>query len=104
MNFSSVGPKLGNKTKNIQTLIDSYQSMIKSLIESNNFKSLSSDAELTKDDFIIKTLPKDSYQLSEDNDCVILLDKNLSPELIREGHARELIRLIQQLRKRKIYQ
>ena len=28
--------------------------MIKSLIESNNFKSLSSDAELTKDDFIIK--------------------------------------------------
>lgn len=49
--------------------------MIKSLIESNNFKSLSSDAELTKDDFIIKTLPKDSYQLSEDNDCVILLDK-----------------------------
>ena len=58
-------------------------------------KSLSSDAELTKDDFIIKTLPKDSYQLSEDNDCVILLDKNLSPELIREGHARELIRLIQ---------
>lgn len=29
LNFSSVGPKLGNKTKNIQTLIDSYQSMIK---------------------------------------------------------------------------
>ncbi|HDB6223253.1 TPA: mupirocin-resistant isoleucine--tRNA ligase MupA [Staphylococcus aureus] len=102
LNFSSVGPKLGNKTKNIQTLIASLSEYDKkSLIESNNFKSLSSDAELTKDDFIIKTLPKDSYQLSEDNDCVILLDKNLSPELIREGHARELIRLIQQLRKKK---
>ncbi|HDD7643085.1 TPA: mupirocin-resistant isoleucine--tRNA ligase MupA [Staphylococcus aureus] len=102
LNFSSVGPKLGNKTKNIQTLIDSLSEYDKkSLIESNNFKSLSSDAELTKDDFIIKTLPEDSYQLSEDNDCVILLDKNLSPELIREGHARELIRLIQQLRKKK---
>ena len=61
--------------------------MIKSLIESNN-KSLSSDAELTKDDFIIKTLPKDSYQLSEDNDCVILLDKNLSPELI---HLKDML-------------
>ncbi|EVX43424.1 isoleucyl-tRNA synthetase, partial [Staphylococcus aureus W60774] len=71
LNFSSVGPKLGNKTKNIQTLIDSLSEYDKkSLIESNNFKSLSSDAELTKDDFIIKTLPKDSYQLSEDNDCV----------------------------------
>ncbi|EVP61080.1 isoleucyl-tRNA synthetase, partial [Staphylococcus aureus M0758] len=58
LNFSSVGPKLGNKTKNIQTLIDSLSEYDKkSLIESNNFKSLSSDAELTKDDFIIKTLP-----------------------------------------------
>lgn len=57
LNFSSVGPKLGNKTKNIQTLIDSLSEYDKkSLIESNNFKSLSSDAELTKDDFIIKTV------------------------------------------------
>lgn len=47
LNFSSVGPKLGNKTKNIQTLIDSLSEYDKkSLIESNNFKSLSSDAEL----------------------------------------------------------
>lgn len=40
LNFSSVGPKLGNKTKNIQTLIDSLSEYDKkSLIESNNFKS-----------------------------------------------------------------
>ncbi|SRF58174.1 mupirocin-resistant isoleucine--tRNA ligase MupA [Staphylococcus aureus] len=102
LNFSSAGPKLGNKVKEVKTSLNSLSEKDKkNLVESKDFQKLSSDILLTDEDFVIKVLPIENYQLSDDSDYSVLLNKKLSSELIHEGNARELIRLIQQLRKKK---
>lgn len=54
-----------------------------------------------EDEFSLSLLPKDKEQTAAlpDNNSLIILDLNLSEELLQEGHARDLVRMIQQARK-----
>ncbi len=54
---------------------------------------------LTKDDLLIDVAQKDGYVTEEDNYVTVVLDTNLTPELIEEGFVRELISKIQTMRK-----
>jgi isoleucyl-tRNA synthetase len=55
--------------------------------------------ELTVDDLLIDRGPKDDRLIATDRGVTVLLDTKLSPDLIREGYAREIVSRVQNLRK-----
>ena len=54
---------------------------------------------LTKDDLLIDVAEKDGFVTEEDNTATVVLDTNLTPELLEEGFVREVISKIQTMRK-----
>ena len=55
--------------------------------------------ELTKDDLLISMARKEGYVSQEDNKMTVVLDTNLTEELIEEGFVLEIISKIQNMRK-----
>ena len=55
--------------------------------------------ELTKDDLLIDMAQKEGYVSQEDNRMTVVLDTNLTPELVEEGFVYEIISKIQTMRK-----
>ncbi len=97
-NFKSIGPKFGKDV-----------SKITSLIKSNNFRTLEDGYELIIDDEKIKLDPDDivvrysakgEEKIESDKDIIARLDTNLTEELKEEGLAREIVRNIQDARKK----
>lgn len=54
---------------------------------------------LTRDDLLIDTAQTEGYVSEGDNAITVVLDTNLTPELLAEGFVRELISKIQTMRK-----
>ena len=57
------------------------------------------DVELTEEDLLIDMAQMEGYVSEADNDVTVVLDTNLTPELIEEGFVREIISKIQTMRK-----
>ena len=55
--------------------------------------------ELTKDDLLITMTQKEGYVSQEDNKITVVLDTNLTEELLEEGFVYEIISKIQTMRK-----
>ena len=55
--------------------------------------------ELSEDDLLIETAQMDGYVSESDKNITIVLDINLTPELLEEGFVREIISKIQTMRK-----
>jgi isoleucyl-tRNA synthetase len=58
-----------------------------------------STVELTRDAIDIRLEAKPGWAAAEGTDCVVVLATDLTPELIREGLARDVVRFIQEARK-----
>ena len=56
-------------------------------------------AELTREDLLIEMTKKDGFESLSDKGVTVVIDKNLTPELIEEGNVREIISKIQTMRK-----
>ncbi|MBQ2968039.1 MAG: isoleucine--tRNA ligase [Clostridia bacterium] len=54
---------------------------------------------LSKEDLLIETVQKEGLYSETDRDVTVILDTNLTPELIEEGFVREIISKIQTMRK-----
>jgi isoleucyl-tRNA synthetase len=55
--------------------------------------------ELAPADVLVTPLPKEGFAVQSEGTLVVALDTHLSPELVAEGMAREMVRRIQDLRK-----
>ena len=55
--------------------------------------------ELSKDDVLIETTQKEGFFAATDHGLTVVLDVNLTPELIEEGNVRELISKLQNMRR-----
>ena len=55
--------------------------------------------ELTEEDLLIETAQTEGYVTESEGDTSVVLDTNLTPELIEEGFVREIISKIQTMRK-----
>jgi isoleucyl-tRNA synthetase len=60
--------------------------------------------ELLPDEVEVRTHGREGYAVAEEKDIVVAVDVTLTPELAREGLARDLVRRIQTLRKEADFQ
>ena len=102
--LKTVGPKYGKHLNSIRTYlseIDGSKAMDE--LETNGEIKfvVDGDAEvsLTKDDLLIDVSEKGGFVTEEGNNLTVVLDTNLTPELIEEGFVREIISKIQTMRK-----
>lgn len=101
--LKTVGPKYGKllgKIRQALTELDGSAAM-DTLNESGalTFDFDGQEVVLTKEDLLIDVAKKDGYVTEEDNSVTVVLDTNLTPELIEEGFVREVISKIQTMRK-----
>ena len=67
--------------------------------ETVSFELDGTTVELGKDDVLTRPMQKEGFIAQVDGDMTVVLDANLTPELIEEGYVRELISKIQTMRK-----
>ena len=99
----TLGPKYGKYLGKIRTILAELDGA-KAMAELNASGTLSLElgeitAVLTKEDLLIETKKNDSYETLSEGETTVVLDKNLTEELIEEGNVREIISKIQTMRK-----
>ncbi len=99
----TVGPKYGKLLGGIrQALTDINGTAAMNELRTNGVLKLDingNDVELTEEDLLIETAQTEGYVSESDGETSVVLDTNLTPELIEEGYVREIISKIQTMRK-----
>ncbi len=101
--LKTVGPKYGKQLGGIQKELASLDGN-EAMDKLNSTGELQFDISgvsvvLSKEDLLIEMVQKDGYVSENDNQLTVVLDTNLTEELILEGFVRELISKIQTMRK-----
>ena len=99
----TVGPKYGKYLGQIQQALaqlNGNEAMV-ALKQTGQLvlDSISSDIVLSEEDLLITMTQMEGYQTEGDNYVTVVLDTNLTDELIEEGFVREIISKIQTMRK-----
>ena len=101
--LKTVGPKYGKQLGGIKKYLETLDGNA-TMDALNAGKPLSFEAdgvtvELLKDDLLIEMTQKEGYVSEADNYMTVVLDTNLTDELIEEGFVYEIISKIQTMRK-----
>lgn len=99
----TVGPKYGKYLKQIQqelAALDGNAAM-RTLRETGVLRldSISENVVLSEDDLLITMTQMEGYMTEGDSSVTVVLDTNLTPELLEEGFVREIISKLQTMRK-----
>ncbi len=99
----TVGPKYGKFLGQIRSLLTSLDgNCAMDELDANGVLKLNipgADVSLTKDDLLIEMTQKEGFESLSDKGITVVIDKNLTPELVEEGFVREIISKIQTMRK-----
>ncbi len=99
----TVGPKYGKYLGKIRELLSSVDgNAAMAELKANGVLVLDlgdAKAELTEEDLLIESAQKPGFASNSDHGITVVLDTNLTPELIEEGYIRELVSKIQTMRK-----
>lgn len=99
----TVGPKYGKLLGGIrQALTDINGTAAMNELRTNGVLKLDingNNVELTEEELLIETAQTEGYVSESDGETSVVLDTNLTPELIEEGFVREIISKIQTMRK-----
>lgn len=102
-NLKRLGPKLGAKMKVAVPQIAKLDSSAIKRLQAGETVSLDigdgQTVELSADDILIQRTEKEGMTVANEDDVTVALDTRLSPELIQEGWAREIVSKLQNLRK-----
>ena len=101
--LKTVGPKYGKMLGGIKKALDAIDGNA-AMDELNASGSLNLDVDgqeitLFKEDLLIDTAQIEGYVSENDNGITVVLDTNLTEELLEEGFVREIISKIQTMRK-----
>ncbi len=103
VNFKTVGPKYGKDVQTISKALDNIAvSEILEALETNKLYTLvvnENSFELSQEDLIISIAPKEGFAFENNRQMFVALDVVLTPELVLEGHAREVVNKVQFTRK-----
>lgn len=101
-NFSRLGPRLGGAMKKAAGQIQKLDvASLESLLcgESISIEVDGKAVELTSDDVVVNRAPKAGLVVASVGNLVVALETELTPELLREGLAREFVNKVQNMRK-----
>ena len=101
--LKTVGPKYGKMLGGIKNALNSVDGNA-AMDEINETGALKLDVNgqeitLFREDLLIETAQIDGYVSENDNGITVVLDTNLTPELLEEGFVREIISKVQTMRK-----
>lgn len=103
-NFKVLGKQLGPKMKEVASIIMKFTSTeIASILDGVDKEVEYSDGsiKLTANDIMVQRSEKANLKVVNENELTIGFDTELTPQLINEGIARDIVRAIQTLRKDK---
>ncbi|MBX2891467.1 MAG: isoleucine--tRNA ligase [Saprospiraceae bacterium] len=103
-NFKTLGAKLGKDMKEAAAMITNFSNEeIGNLEKSGSLEiNINGNAySLTPEDLIVTTEDLPGWKVATDGDLTVALDVTLTPELLAEGTARDLVNRIQNIRKDK---
>ena len=101
--LKTVGPKYGKLLggiKNVLSGLDGNAAMDE--LNANGclrFEANGEEVVLNREDLLIDTAQMEGYVSEDDNGITVVLDTNLSEELLEEGFVREIISKVQTMRK-----
>jgi len=99
----TVGPKYGKLLNGIRTALAEINGT--EAMNELRFTGLltldinGNKVELSEEDLLIETAQTEGYVTEADGDISVVLDTNLTPELIEEGFVREIVSKVQTMRK-----
>ena len=102
-NFKRLGPRIGKllpKVKQLLTRADGGRLLAE--LEATGKVTLDAEGqrvELDSEDLQVRLQAKPGWAAAHLPSCVVVLSTDLTPQLVREGLARDLVRLIQERRK-----
>ena len=102
-NFRNLGPRVGKLMPQVKkTLAEADGADLYSQMQSTGKLNLTVTGqviELTEEDVAVRLAAKEGYSAAQSGAVVVVLAKELTDELLREGLANDVIRLIQDRRK-----
>jgi len=102
-NFKRLGPRVGRLMPKVKkALAEADGSQLLAQMEADGKIVLDIDGqkiELDSEDVQLRLQAKEGWAAESGPGCVVVLSTKLTPELLREGMARDLVRLIQERRK-----
>ena len=104
-NFKQLGKKLGKLMPVVKKTLDAADGeALLAELESSGKIALNvedSSVELDKDDIEIRLSAKEGWTAAQGAGCVVVLATELTPELIAEGKARDVVRYVNDYRKKR---
>jgi isoleucyl-tRNA synthetase len=104
-NFKTLGPKAGKHMKQVAATLNSMNpSAMMEAFKKNEPYYLEvegSSINIEEADLLIKIENRDGFVFENNKDVFVALDTKLTPELIKEGFAREIVNKVQFTRKEK---
>ena len=98
-NLQLLGPKLGPELPKLQKSLGTADSLqIAGLVNSNRQVQLD-DFSLEPNELLVETSDKEGYASAMEAGYLVAIDTNLTPDLADEGMTRELVHLVQNMRR-----
>ena len=102
-NFKRLGPRVGKLIPQVKAVLgEANGAQLLGELEANGkvvIDVAGESIELDTEDIQVRLQAKDGWAAAQGKNSVVVLNTELTDELIREGYARDLIRLIQDRRK-----
>lgn len=104
-NFKSLGPRVGKLMPKVKKALGEAEGgdLLRALETDGKITLQLGDetAELQSEDIEVRLLAKEGWAAAQGAGCVVALSTELTPELIREGKARDVVRLVNDYRKQR---
>jgi len=97
----TLGPRYGKLVPKITEALNANPSGAMTALQNGAWNTVIDETtvELSMDDVLVETAQKEGYAVSQDRGITVVLNTQLSPELIEEGNLRELMSKLQNMRK-----
>lgn len=100
--FARLGPRLGSRVKRASEIIGEWDQDTLERVLNGDAVEVIIDAErvlIQPEDIKVSRIPKEGLAVAAAGDLVVALEVTLTPELMREGLAREFVNKVQSMRK-----